>query len=325
MTLKFDSFINFLKKLKKYKALSPLLNFGKRYIYNPYLRSRLVASNFPPEVWIENTNACNARCIMCPREKLTRKQGFMDFSLYEKLIKEISGVRDKVKRVHLHNYGEPLLDKDLPRKIKLAKDCGIKHTYFVTNGSLLTPEMSRQIIEAGLDEFKVSFYGTDQDTYNRTMRGLSFEKTLQNLKDFFKIRDELGKDNPKIIIQYLPSESNESKIEEFYELMRPLIRESTGDSLCLFSLHNYGDGKSYIKLGEIINTCNYPWRTIMILYDGEVVLCCMDYNGVQIVGDVNKSTIEEIWNGEKYRKAREDFKKLRYKNYPVCMKCDLIR
>ena len=316
--------LDYIKRLEGYRILKPLVCFGKKNIYNPYLKSKLISSDFPPDIWIENTNVCNARCIMCPREKHTRKLGFMDLALYEKLIKEIARFSNKVDRVHLHNYGEPLLDRELLRRIKLAKDYGIKHAYFVTNGSLLTPEMSRQIIEAGLDEFKVSFYGTDKDTYNRTMVGLSFEQTLQNLKDFFKIRDELGKDNPKIIIQYLPSESNESKIAEFYSLMRPLIRESIGDSLLLFSLHNFGGGMSY-SIGNIVYTCNFPWRTMVILHDGRVVMCSLDYNGVQVVGDVNKSTIHEIWNDERYQRAREDFRNLRYDEYPVCIKCNIPR
>lgn len=326
MSSKTDILIDTAKKLKRYKALNPILYLAKKHIYNRYIRSKLIASEFPPEVWIENTNVCNAHCIMCPRDSLTRKQGFMEFSLYEKLIKEISMFNEKVKRIHLHNYGEPLLDRDLVRRIKLAKDKGIKHTYIVTNGSLLTPELSRQIIEAGLDEFKVSFYGTDPDTYNKTMRGLNFDRTLQNLKDFFRMRDESGKQSPKIIIQYLPLETNESKIEEFFSMVEPLINKIIGDSLCLFSLHNFGGGISYANnLGKIVYTCNYPWRTMMILYDGRVVLCCMDYDGVQIVGDTNKNTIEEIWNSEKYKMARDDFEKCRYDKYPICMKCNIIR
>ena len=318
--------IDYIKRLQKYSALRPLSNLGKKYVYNPYLRSRLALSDFPPEVWIENTDVCNARCIMCPRQNLTRQLGFMKFSLFEKIIREISEHKKRVKRVHLHNYGEPLLDKELPRKIKLAKDFGIKHTYIVTNASMLAPEMSRQIIEAGLDEFKVSFYGTDTETYNKTMQGLDFERTFRNLKDFFRIRQESGRKTPKVIIQYLPMESNKARVDEFYRLMKPLIDEKIGDSLGLFDLHNYGGGVlNDGTLGSPVYTCNYPWRTMMILYDGQVVLCCLDFNGVQVVGNVKNNSIKEIWNCGQFRKTREDFKKLRYADYPVCAKCDRTR
>jgi MoaA/NifB/PqqE/SkfB family radical SAM enzyme len=250
----------------------------------------------------------------------------MDFGLFEKLIREVALYKDQVKRLHLHNYGEPLLDKKLPDKIKLAKQLGIHHTYLVTNGSLLTPALSRQLIEAGLDEFKVSFYGTDAETYNKTMRGLDFDRTLQNLRDFFALRKKLGKQTPRIIIQYLPQASNKERTDDFFRLMKPLIDESVGDTLNVFTMHNYGGGMSTDPVpADPRSICNYPWRTMVILQDGKVALCCMDYNGVQTVGDAAKNTIKEIWTGESFRKARSNFKQLNYADYPACSKCDLIR
>ncbi|MBA3013186.1 MAG: radical SAM protein [Desulfobacula sp.] len=146
----------------------------------------------PSVILIENTNCCNARCVMCPREKLTRKPGFMAFEVFEKIIRDVSGARRKPV-VHLHGFGEPLLDEVLPDRIKLAKAFGIKHTYLVTNASLLFPETARKIIGAGLDRMKISFYGTDDESYCRTMRGLDFKVALNNVREFVKIRKEMKK------------------------------------------------------------------------------------------------------------------------------------
>ncbi len=143
--------MNYIENLKNNSALSFFLHFAKKHFYNRYVSRNLSAFDFPQEIWIENTNVCNAVCVMCPREKQSRPLGLMKFSLFEKLIKEISGFSDSVNRVHLHNYGEPLMDKELPKRIKLAKEFGIKHVFFVTNASLLTQELSREIIVAGLD------------------------------------------------------------------------------------------------------------------------------------------------------------------------------
>ena len=137
-----------------------LLSLAKTpLLFYPYYRYHLP---LPSVIMIENTNCCNARCVMCPREKLTRKPGFMEFGLFEKIMKELSSARHKPV-VHLHGFGEPLLDTLLSERIKLAKTCGIKHTYIVTNASLLFPETSRKIINAGLDAMKISFYGTDEE------------------------------------------------------------------------------------------------------------------------------------------------------------------
>src|SRR5271165_5737017 len=69
----------------------------------------------PTVMMIENTNLCNAECVMCPRELLSRKRGFMDFGLFEKIIREVSGLKRKPV-THLHGFGEPMLDKLLPER-----------------------------------------------------------------------------------------------------------------------------------------------------------------------------------------------------------------
>jgi len=119
-------------------AKTPLL-FYPRYKYHLPL---------PSVMMIENTNRCNAECVMCPRELLSRKRGFMDLGLFEKLIREVSGLKRKPV-THLHGFGEPMLDKLLPERIRLAKAYGIKHTCSVANASLLSRETSRKMIDAG--------------------------------------------------------------------------------------------------------------------------------------------------------------------------------
>ncbi|MBN2057326.1 MAG: SPASM domain-containing protein [Candidatus Saganbacteria bacterium] len=285
--------------------------------------TRLRYPDFPKEIWIENTSYCNARCIMCPRDSMTRQRGFMDLGLYEKLIKEISAY--PVERLHMHNFGEPLMDKKLPDRIKLAKDHGVKYTYMVTNASLFSPEMAIGIIKAGLDEFKISFYGTDAKTYSETMRGLNFNKTIEGIKAFFEERKRLGARNPRVIIQYLPVDSDQSKVRDFEAIFKPLIDEELGDRLNICELHNFGGGKEYNRLGEISSICHFPWQTMVILQDGKVTTCCIDYDGKQIMGDVNKDSIRDIWNGKAFNRMRRDFRRLDYRKYPICLNCEVIR
>ena len=69
---------------------------------------------FPAVVRLETTNACNARCVICPHRTMHRPIAWMDETLFARLIDECaaSGCRE----VHLHNFGEPLLDKRPPAK-----------------------------------------------------------------------------------------------------------------------------------------------------------------------------------------------------------------
>jgi len=302
-------------KLLMSLAKTPLL-FYPHYKYSLPLPSVLM---------IENTNHCNAECVMCPRDTLSRKRGFMDFGLFEKIMKEVSTLRRKPV-THLHGFGEPLLDKLLPDRIRLAKNSGIKRTYIVTNASLLFPETARKIISAGLDKMKISFYGTDEESYNNTMKRLDFKVTLRNIKEFLRIRKEMKRDTPRLILQYLPNETNSARTAEFRSLWGPLIDPSVGDCLNVATLHNYGGGRTYNRLGKkIVSVCYFPWTSMSVLWDGRVVTCCMDSNGVQVLGDLNFQSVEDVWNGPVLSGVRNDFKKFDYSKYPVCLSCDWVR
>ena len=306
----------------KNKTTRYLLSLAKTgLVFYPYYRYHFP---LPSVIMIENTNCCNSQCVMCPREKLTRKPGFMDFGLFEKIIKEASSMSRKPV-THLHGFGEPLLDTLLSERIELAKGCGIKHTYIVTNASLLFPETSRKIINAGLDKMKISFYGTDEESYNTTMRRLDFKTTFQNIIDFLRIRKELKRNNPQLTLQYIPHETNNAGTEEFRVLWSSLIDRNAGDRLNITSLHNYGGGRAYNRVEKkIVSVCFYPWTAMSVLCDGRVATCCMDYNGAQVMGDINSQTVVEIWNGHVLSSVRRKFGKREYSEFPTCMSCDWV-
>lgn len=291
-------------------------------LFYPYYRYHLP---LPSQILIENTNCCNAQCVMCPRETLTRTRGFMAFDLFEKIIREVASAR-RTPVVHLHGFGEPLLDESLPERIMLAKSFGIRRTYLVTNASLLFPETSKRIVHAGLDTMKVSFYGTDEESYQATMRHLDFGTVVHNIKEFVRIRRDMKKTTPRLILQYLPLEANHAQVKAFRCLWRSVLDKRAGDRLNCSTLHNYGGGRAYNRVGErIVSVCFYPWTALSVLWDGRAVTCCMDYNGVQGVGNLNRQSVTEIWNGPVLSAIRKSFGKLDYTGFPACLCCDWVR
>lgn len=309
--------------LAQLKSTRPM-RLVKRVLSPMWAKLTYKRTDFPPEIWIENTNYCNAHCVMCPREQLTRPKGYMDLELFKKLINEVSFNRDKVRRIHLHNFGEPLLDKNIFERIRIAKEHGVPYLYFVTNASLLTPDKSEKLVLSGLDSFKISFYGTDREAYNKTMVHLNFDKTFKNIKDFLEIRRKAGTRKPAVTIQFLPQSTNEYRTKEFMDMFRPLIDPKAGDQLCLTTLNNFGGGRSYNNLkGKVVaSVCTFPWETMVILWDGRVASCCLDFDGKQLWGDVRSRTIKEVWAD--FEPIRKDFISLNYEKYPRCRDCEVI-
>ena len=136
----------------------------------------------------------------------------------------------------------------------------------------------------------------------------------------------MNRKNPQLILQYLPHETNQAKTDNFRVLWDSLRDKNAGDSLNIASLHNYGGGRAYNRTGErIVSVCFYPWTAMSVLCDGRVVTCCMDYNGQQVLGDLNSQTVMDIWNGPVLASVRKKFGKLDYSGFASCRNCDWVQ
>lgn len=273
-----------------------------------------------PEVRYEVTDNCNATCIMCPRDKHEhgREHGFMDQKKYERSIDEIKKLG--AKKVVLTGFGEPMLDKKLEEKIAYATKQGLS-TYIITNGSALTQARSQRLVESGLSEMRVSFYGMRPETYNAVMQGLDFERTKTNVLEFLRIRDEIG-GATRVQISYLEMTENEIDTDSFREFWEPRV-----NAIEIWRPHNFGDGRDFReRLDDSHKTsCGRPENgPLQIQWNGEVIPCCYDYNNQIILGNAFETPILDILNGEKYRLLRYAHAARKFGIFPYCDQCDQL-
>jgi hypothetical protein len=263
---------------------------------------------FPAVVRLETTNACNARCVICPHREMHRPITTMDEGLYAPLIDECAAAG--CREVHLHNFGEPLLDKHIEDRIAYAKQKGIRRVRIFCNGSLLTPERSRRLIEAGLDEVKVSLDGATREEFDRIRTPLKFDAVVQNVIELVKLRNVMGS-RLKVRVACCSTTDKEAT-------MRML--EQTVDAFAFGKLHNWG-GQGVVQK-RIRKPCSRLWRTFTVLANGDVALCCLDYDGQQLLGRVDEQhSIRSVWNGPLYREIRRCHRRARQSEIPLCANC----
>ena len=158
----------------------------------------------PEIVQIESTNICNAKCVFCPRDEMHRRQGVMSFDLFRKIVDECAELG--ITHVRVHNYGEPFMDRRLTEKVRYAKQKGIKEVGMISNGSLITEDVARGMIEAGLDAINISVDASGREVFESTRLGLNYDKVIANIERLVRIRTELGRRRPKLILSLRPSE-----------------------------------------------------------------------------------------------------------------------
>jgi radical SAM protein with 4Fe4S-binding SPASM domain len=54
-------------------------------------------------------------------------------------------------------------------------------------------------------------------------------------------------------------------------------------------------------------TCRWPWRSVSVLWDGDVVPCCFDFDKRFVLGNLGFETLASIWHGSRMQSLRAEF------------------
>ncbi len=270
----------------------------------------LAMGDFPAVVRIETTNACNARCVICPHKDLKRPIERMDDDLYCRTIDECGECG--CKEVHLHNFGEPLLDKHLEDRVRYAKQRGVSKVKIFCNGSLITEDRARGLIDAGLDEIKISFDGATREEFEKIRVPLKFDAVVDNVRRLVELRNE-KQSSMRILVACCSTTDRQGTMNTLEKIV---------DGFSFGKIHNWhGEGECPAP-GKVRKPCSRLWRTFTVLASGQVALCCLDYDGQHVLGKLEPGTsIRDIFQNEAYRRVRAQHREARQHEIPLCHNC----
>jgi MoaA/NifB/PqqE/SkfB family radical SAM enzyme len=268
-------------------------------------------TDFPEQIRLENTNACNAHCVICPREKHNRKIGFIDAGLVRRIVGEAKGRR--ITKFTVQGFGEPLLDPSFSNHVRLIKDELDCPTFTVSNGSMITETLARDLVKRGLDKIKISFYGINKREYEAVHRKLRYERTVQGVMNLVRAK-RAAKSKISIRLQYI------GKPWRFV----PFFFQWSGKARVGYNtLHNYGGGRAYRQRKRQPRGCPIVAKPILqVLWTGQVVPCCYDFNGTTVLGDLRRQSISDIWKGQRYQAFRRAHVTNDFRDWPLCENCD---
>jgi MoaA/NifB/PqqE/SkfB family radical SAM enzyme len=117
----------------------------------------------------------------------------MPWELFTSLVDQYPNIA----RVVLHGIGEPMLVKDIAERVKYLKDRGI-YVLFNTNGTLLNNANGKALIDAGLDELRVSLDAAESEVYQMVRGKDFFAKIVENVRNFTRLQRELNAPKPRV-------------------------------------------------------------------------------------------------------------------------------
>jgi len=299
------------------------------------LADRLPLSG-PLSLYIETHNTCNFKCVQCPVSfddyyEIVGGQSRISDARYEKLLDELAAM-GTLKSLKFYVEGEPFLDKRLPRMIKQAVDAQVcERTEVTSNGSALTPQNVRATVLSGLTYLRISIYAlTEERQKSITQSGVSLARIYENIKMARRVRDELGSPTPFLYVKMIDtfSAEDEQEFRRRFEgiadeiFIEPPMNWDGFDGRDL--INNLYTDKHFAQSASIKAVCPFPFYSLVIKANGDVVACCVDWNKHTRVGNINDSAFADIWFGEPLREFKRMHLERRKSENPSCRSCTFI-
>ncbi|MEK9709827.1 MAG: SPASM domain-containing protein, partial [Alphaproteobacteria bacterium] len=195
--------------------------------------------------------------------------------------------------------------------------------HLTTNGSLLTPTLSRDLIESGLKDLRFSVYGVDNETYKfNTKRNVDFDKIYKNIREFWELNQLYG--SPVKVKTKIMNIYTDEQIKKFREQFLNISSEVTIEGFHKWSASDQWDIEDKNDLIKKMDTdfiCAQPFSRLTVLFNGDVTPCCVDWSHKLVVGNIKKHSLDEIWN-KLANKLRLDHLSNSINEESPCFDCD---
>lgn len=271
------------------------------------------------KAFFEITNACNLNCSFCPGTKRDIR-----FVTPDEFLTGAKKLRSFADYLYFHLMGEPLLHPELEKLFEIANNLGFK-VILTTNGTLL--QKKKDILLSAKALFKVSI---SLHCYEANNIGIPLENYLYSCFDFCKEASANGiisvlrlwnlggeeKMNSMIISKMHTAfdeneNSNWKEIYSGYKIKEKLFLE-WGERF------EWPDAEGEYKGNE--HSCYGLRDQIGILSNGTVVPCCLDAEGSINLGNIFKSSLEEILSSKRAEDLKRSFEQKKVCE-PLCQRC----
>jgi len=261
---------------------------------------------------IELTSHCNLSCKWCILDN-SRPKGYMTEELLGHVFDEIRNY--DIREIALYSGGESLLHSDLKKLLEIIASKKTTQVFLVTNATLLNKKISRIIIRSNaIDKLSFSIDGGNKKDYEEIKKGGKWGEVISNANNFLDMNK-----NIKTEIYCLVKDFNKQNLsDEFRNLMKRV------DYVKIEEPNNW-DGSQDLGLDHIPKKglCDFILTNLVVLWDGRVVPCCADLNGRGIIGDLNHSSLYDVYKGKARLNMVKKMRKNKRRDIELCRDCSL--
>jgi radical SAM protein with 4Fe4S-binding SPASM domain len=269
---------------------------------------------------IEPTNYCNFNCSFCVSKQAERKRGYMSDETFNRICEQ--GKKYGTKGIRFLRWGEPLLHSNISNMIKKIHDYGLL-SHITTNGSLLTKDLSKKLIDSGLDSIIISMQGLNKEEYKK-LRGNNYNKVIEGLNNLLEARG--NKSNPYITISTTITDETQEEVNAFKDKWLKRVDDVSVVYTWFKRLENKQPVLNLIERAKELPhlfRCQEVMVKLSIDWDGMISPCCLDYDQQLSVGNIYKDDLMDVWKSENVKAIRTLLSNKRQDLFTLCRTCEL--
>lgn len=255
-------------------------------------------------VSLETLTTCNQKCYFCPVSIAPREDYAMTDALFARIVDELTAFRGTLESVFLQSYNEPTLDRRFLDQCRTIMNAGLP-VAVLSNGSGFTPAKTDALIDmGGLRYLCINLSTLDRERYERDRGADHLPVVLRNLEH---MQEKPLAREMNIVVLGTGDATHDADFES--------IRDRFAGTRFRVEKHVVMDRAGWLDVGlkaadrmrplaGCDNVGSRPLQHLHITPHGKCVLCCEDYDEKYVVGDLTRSTIAEVLEGDEIAKLR---------------------
>jgi MoaA/NifB/PqqE/SkfB family radical SAM enzyme len=276
----------------------------------------LPVTPMPERVLIDFATRCNLRCAMCPvwgvedDDEIEQVKGILPLARARQILDELAATRPMIAP---SIYGEPLLIPNMRTIYADMKRMGMAIA-MNTNGLTLTEDTAKFFVDIKLHSIMFSIDAVTKETLKK-IRGIDkLEKIESAVFRMMKVRGEA--EYPRVGVSITIQDENRHELDAFLKRWVGVV-----DVVRTGNVFKDGTFPALVTHGERL-PCPAIYKSMPIHNDGSVRLCCLDGFRATDMGNVFETSVEEVWNGEAFAKARYAHETGQWDQVPFCKPCN---
>lgn len=270
------------------------------------------AADMPRLYQVEVTTRCGLRCGFCPRTEMAQGKTKANRGLAQDMpMDRFVGLLDSmpwVKSIELFHFGEPFLAPDFHLYVRECKKRGI-YTVAASNMANAHPAAYLQAFAEGLNFLVMDIDSVEKAGYETARTGARWETMRANVRAVLAANTR-----PYCVAQSIALDGVKPYSEAEFMVFSGGLKPDEYRHKFLDSFRG-----AAARATPLAGICREAFYGLTVQVNGDVVVCDRDYAGENVMGNLFRQGLQEIWNGPRYAAFRADM--LAGKYWPMCANC----